>query len=809
MTFLNARTVKYLSAPCGAGKTYAVCKNVADNLSQANWLHVAPSKDLCDELGKQYSAFGVDATVIHSNNSNPVGWTIDAYLRNLEGKGNVLIITWESYRKLASSVRATWKIFIDEVPQVDKFHGRAVPYSADLVKQYLRVDTDLGNGLGTVAPINLVEICKFVNQPADDSHKPFKDLFADVISDQKEVFVDTAQWGRTINDRRISKDDDEKNRVAFVAMTSPDVFIGTTIVGANIEDSLLFKWLSLRHQVQFEERVDLAAELRPSPCVEPARLSIKYFLESNHFSKRLGKKKSVADADERMLSDKMDALAVEQFASAPFLFVANNDRQSKIVRAAGGQRIPPNPHGLNCFSDSTNIYFSAALNREPVHCSMLARLGLSDADVKTATTGEIIYQCAMRTSLRVAGSTAEVVAIVPDRFSAEHLATLIPTTSITKLGDLEEARPEPYTQVERNRRSEAKSLFDTELASAAAAPAVNDENPTPSNAFMEPASAQRELSCTFHKNRFNKEPQQFKKKAWGVRKLARLLSRLALSPAESKDELCMINPAVFEHEGGQGLRRKEHFKAASMLILDFDNGTLTPSDFERIFWLDDGLSKRLSFWMCNSFSRCEAQPNRFRVYLPYRAPASRDEHMAAFDYVARRLLDAGYGPNDTMLDRACRHGVQSFYLPCTNRYAKEWAFFIKHGLSDRELDAHALDAQACPQVRTVTVSGAADANAKYMVTSFDLAKLKTELLGMTSGRNDKFFHYSLMLARNGKSREAVETELNGTAASDRKLQNKVQGCLKSLDEYGYFRLSSAAVNNPANDDDVGRQASEA
>ena len=75
----------------------------------------------------------------------------------------------------------------------------------------------------------------------------------------------------------------------------------------------------------------------------------------------------------------MDRLALDTFGSAPFLYVKNKDRKSTPCSTAGQQTAIPVPvvaHGLNTDEQHTNIYFSAALNREPKHFEMLKSLRL-------------------------------------------------------------------------------------------------------------------------------------------------------------------------------------------------------------------------------------------------------------------------------------------------------------------------------------------------------------------------------------------------------------------------------------------------
>ena len=66
-----------------------------------------------------------------------------------------------------------------------------------------------------------------------------------------------------------------------------------------------------------------------------------------------------------------------------------------------------------------NIYFSAALNREPRHLGLLRDLGFDLAYVHEATTHEVIYQAVMRTSLRRPDATNPVTIIVPDHAAIE------------------------------------------------------------------------------------------------------------------------------------------------------------------------------------------------------------------------------------------------------------------------------------------------------------------------------------------------------------------------------------------------------
>jgi hypothetical protein len=232
-------------------------------------------------------------------------------------------------------------------------------------------------------------------------------------------------------------------------MLKPDTFNNAILLGANVEDSLLFQWFK-KKGVEFRVHEEIAKRLRPQSSNLSKRLTISYFAEDRTFSKTLGKGEAIGGGT---IIDVMDKLAVETFAGKPFLYIANKDRKSEIVATAPGVRMLSTvPHGLNRFQSYHNIYCSAALNREPKHYRMLADIGLASDIVHQATSGEAVYQAIMRSSLRDQGSSEMVQAIVPDRFCAEYVARRVGGAEIRQLGPVILPRKPPLSQTERSRR---------------------------------------------------------------------------------------------------------------------------------------------------------------------------------------------------------------------------------------------------------------------------------------------------------------------------------------------------------------------
>ena len=159
--------------------------------------------------------------------------------------------------------------------------------------------------------------------------------------------------------------------------------------------------------------------------------------------------------DGRIVLDKMTDVAIETFAGEPFLFTLNKDRDDKRLVVAGGTRIPAIAHGLNEYQTYCNVFFAAALNREPKHYKMLEDLGFTSKRIQQSAL-EVAYQGTMRSALRDFASDARVRVIVPDLPSVRYLTDSIGPCTVQQIGDLAPpARLPPLTQAQKAQRRRA------------------------------------------------------------------------------------------------------------------------------------------------------------------------------------------------------------------------------------------------------------------------------------------------------------------------------------------------------------------
>src|SRR5205085_402913 len=101
---------------------------------------------------------------------------------------------------------------------------------------------------------------RLLDSVRDDVHEVFRPLFKAVLSAHSEVYGDAETWDRIVDRQDISKQD-EQNTVHFLSMLKPEPFADAILLGANIEDSLLFSWFRKKN-VHFEPANKIVDKLR-------------------------------------------------------------------------------------------------------------------------------------------------------------------------------------------------------------------------------------------------------------------------------------------------------------------------------------------------------------------------------------------------------------------------------------------------------------------------------------------------------------------------------------------------------------------
>jgi hypothetical protein len=705
---MSARHISYVSSPCGTGKTYSTAQYISRNRDLGNYLIVCPTKKLLEQSRVTLAEFGVVAKVIHSETQDESATgAIVEQLKTAHSVGEVTLITWQAFLQIPYfHHRERWQVIIDEVPQIDSFYALEPHHDIAMLRELFTVLRPINEFLIQLVPPSRSVVRRILKRPGIG--EDLRSLLKECLSGSKDIFVRTDSWTDVMEKGKASEKPGD-GHLYMITMLKPKHLENATLLGANVEDSLLFSWFPRFYGVQWTEHTEIKKGLRTLPsCAH--RLSIHYFFEQR-YSKRLAQ---TTTDDGRIAIDVMEEKVVEFMDGMPCLYVTNKDRISDLLSSSPNMKqIRVLSNGLNDYQGYHNIFIEAALNRTSVHFKMLDWLGFTSQQVQKACNHETYYQNVFRTSLRNPKSEEHVIAIVPDKASALRIASLSGSTDIHQLCSIID--PKVTFSSEQNRKRRVMKNFlellrnPTSLPFPYSSKGFGSEigSDTRSNQKFErflkiSESNPQTIIVTLHDDPKLYRPDQCHVLELDVQQFIQILREHAATVVKTKEEGMLFNPCYFDPpDDPEGYRRPEYFSQSSFLVLDFDGGTLSHNEFIRIFWDDAGEHEKRSFVICNSFSRCKENPNKFRVIMFYKRPAlSLAEHEAVLHNIISRLEVNGYSPEEIKLDSACQSGIQSFWLPCTNKKHQDWAFFIQKGTKTADIRKYGID----PELYSRTVA---------------------------------------------------------------------------------------------------------
>jgi hypothetical protein len=482
-------------------------------------------------------------------------------------------------------------------------------------------------------------------------------------------------------------------------------------MGANFKESLLYQYWSVFCNVQFIRFHEITENLLYTKYDNGHRLTIRYLQESNW------SKTSAAKLINGM--DKLNYFAklVEEFMdNREFIYMTNNDDLRKFSHGTKASVIS---HGINYLDHIDNIYFSPALNNQPKHTRMLGEFGFDNEFIKRAMFHEVAHQAIMRTSLRRRDCTNPVTAIVSDKATAEAIARQFPGCYIGPInGCIKQVIG--LSNTEKKAKSRLKSLIELrdlnslvvhsqfealELTNANAT-AVNDSkyrsswekmSPTPiyigisvQNIPKQPEFLDIALGVTYMSNIYQKSVAGIKENSpmAFVKAMKKIYTNHIIS---AKDENLLFNGVTYKTEESRALSNVDY---ASIVVVDIDDGDLSPEKFKEIF------TKKVkhSFFMCNSFSRSIEKPNNYRAVFFINQVVNDEIYREIHLYLQEIIAQNGYitcstdqrnklkSENSKLkfsgIDLSKTHTASFFYLPCKVQSRIDQAFFTRCNLKD-------------------------------------------------------------------------------------------------------------------------------
>ena len=715
--------IHYVDGLCGSGKTFGLGKYMQKSPNEHKFIITTPSRILATQIFDQFIELGIEHVYkIHSPNKSTSASASNVIseimlkidLINTLGHG-VIICTQQAFPRIEFFENDhSWTLVIDEIPTIDKFDAPTLPYNHNLLSKYITLGEETGK---TNRLYEMHSKDMEIHSNHDDVNKVFKHIVDDINDPNYRCYTDKASWDKLVKHNQVSADmlqdavyGNKLNKLYFLRLLQPTIYQGfkqVIMMGANFTQSLLYQYWTTDCNVKFIEFNEITKQLRYSQYEHGNRLTIRYLQEENWSKHSAGK---MVTGKPKL--DYFANLVTNFMSNREFIYMTNNDDSREFPN---GKKAPVISHGINDFDHIDNIYFSPALNNQPKHSSMLTDLGFDDVFIKRAKFYEVAHQAIMRTSLRRPDCTRAVTAIVSDKSTAEALARqfngchigpingylkkvvgLSNTekksksrfAKIVELNDLNSvvlkkhyesiAQENADLGVNHNPSWEKMSHISIDIG-------IGVQNPPNQTNLLDIS-----LGVTYMSNIYQKSVVGIKENSpiEFVRMMKKIYTNHIIS---AKDESLLFNCVTYKTEESRALSNVDY---ASIVIVDIDDGDLSPEDFEEIF------TKKVkhSFFMCNSFSRSTEKPNNFRAVFFINQAVNDENYRAIHRYLQGIIAQNGYitcstdqrnklkSENSKLkfsgIDLSKTHTASFFYLPCKVQSRIDQAFFWRGNLKD-------------------------------------------------------------------------------------------------------------------------------
>lgn len=679
----------------GSGKTHGAIRWALEQAEKGEKVVIAqPSRILLAQTYADTQAAnteGVPVRCIYAEDNDRISSVRSDVMRHLqkapEGVGEILLITHATLMGLPYFHRPDrWTVIVDEIPGVDRVWAYRLTRTHGLITDHVTVEPADPDHYRVVAKgkTALADIRQNVDR--DEIWDKFSELSDCLLSRHWHVAVKRETWNRYIS----GEHEHGEHVLHFYALLQPTIFADfkrTIIMGAMFGDSLLnLYWLSLG--VEFEEHQGITRAARYADHGNGGLLTV-YYGFSEEWSKNLRNK--AIDVGDGVPTDVMSAFVAaikHEYIGKQFAWVANNDVTQDLF-GVGNPRLPNVSHGLNSYQHIDHVVFLSALNRTPAHYRFLAAAGLDPDWVRTATGRQTAYQAVMRGSLRDPSNTRPKTIVVPDRKTAEYIASyfvgckLAPLMSekylISRGKPGRPAKADSLSEPERAARAryqKRKKQLAELLSLRSEMEEIRHENLLSIGHFRDENRTEKCLSSTWTKHTVSLftsiySAESDAKLVLSNEELIAELRNLWSVSVEDKTRNILLASVDFDPNKSPETKTKRgiaNINYVNGIWLDNDGGDLSWQDFRHIF-----PDYRLVVF--NTYSG----GNRWRAFFPTSCPMTVEVHQSILKSMAAMLTSRGYYSDRDALKieqktgkPVKRHGFDVskfvpcslFYLPC-------------------------------------------------------------------------------------------------------------------------------------------------
>ncbi|MFJ5438107.1 type III restriction endonuclease subunit R [Pectobacterium brasiliense] len=417
---------KYLSAPCGAGKTTAICKKIEQ--SNDNYIIVQNTIKLIEQTSKLIA----DSRMIISD-------SIDESVLNrttqflMSPTNRVLIISDKAFFRLSIDLLNGWEIVLDDVTTFHTFKN--INERTKSIKNVIHDDVFIDYD--------------FIGGEEQYCTAKKKDVEGDIISklakeftmiDENDIFIMNGDW--------FSTDKEQLNITAWKDLKKY-IDLDITFMSANFENSLIY----MAHKELFTA-IKLDGLLERKVPVQD-RLKVYYFSEKKMLSKTWKK-------NNKENLDKVYQYLDSTLEGKEYYWTNNNSDSQKL---SGGERISPDARGLNEYQKYNTCVWLACMRPyqiEATQCELF--FGFTSTEIHQAREYESLHQFVMRGCVRNYNADSVQVVYVFDREQALSLTNNVEYIDIG-IDDIEvksNGRPSKEYKLSDKHRKRVSRFLSTE-----------------------------------------------------------------------------------------------------------------------------------------------------------------------------------------------------------------------------------------------------------------------------------------------------------------------------------------------------------
>lgn len=388
---------KYVSAECGSGKTYQLCKNINKVLntkgSTEKFIIVQNTQKLATDTAKNFNNCKLLISDLMPRSKNVINEVLDFLKTPVE---RVLIISDKTFFRIPTDMLDGWQIWLDDVTNFHSFKNvndgnqriKDIIYH-DIMQEHEIVDEENKEYLTAKKKAVKGSLMNKITQDLS------------VVS-ENDIFIMNSDYFN----------DPEKVQLSILGWKELRKYIGlpVTFMGANFENSLIYKARpKLFEQISLDD-------------LQQRKVSLNERLKVYYFSENIKLSKTWKDRNPDQLQRVYDYLS-EVLDGQNYYWTNNNTDKQKLHEA---YRISPDARGHNDYKDRHTCVWLACMRPDDTEaklCELL--LKITGEDIHQAREYESLHQFVLRGISRQFYSTETQIVYVFDKWQAESLSTNI------------------------------------------------------------------------------------------------------------------------------------------------------------------------------------------------------------------------------------------------------------------------------------------------------------------------------------------------------------------------------------------------